>query len=120
MSPGAPWSKNFPMVPVFFIGWGQKHVSQISDWRKKNEGFVIFQATFRRDVEKAQTMVLEVAGDGPLRQLQLADGACKRFVAMKDKLLGNEHEARHVVLSSLRNFFRTLRNRYQGRLPNIQ
>ena len=73
--------------------------------------------TFRRDVEKIQTMILEVAGDDPLRQLQLADGAWKRFVAMKDKLLGDEHEAGRVVLSSLRDFFRTLRNRYQADYP---
>ena len=30
--------------------------------------------TFRRDVEKIQTEIIEIAGDDPLRQLQLADG----------------------------------------------
>ena len=30
--------------------------------------------TFRRDMEKIQTEIIETAGDDPLRQLQLADG----------------------------------------------
>ena len=30
--------------------------------------------TFRRDVEKIQTEIIEIAGDDPLRQLQLTDG----------------------------------------------
>ena len=30
--------------------------------------------TFRRDVEKIQTEIIEIAGDDLLRQLQLADG----------------------------------------------
>ena len=34
--------------------------------------------TFRCDVEKIQTIILEVEGNDPLRQLQLADGAWKQ------------------------------------------
>ena len=74
---------------------------------------------FRRDVENVQTHILDIAGDDPLRQLQLADGAFKRFTASKERLMTDEQQAGRVVLSCLRDFFGTLRQKYAGRFPNL-
>ena len=74
---------------------------------------------FRRDVENVQTHILDIAGDDPLRQLQLADGAFKRFTASKERLMTDEQQAGRVVLSCLQDFFGTLRQKYAGRFPNL-
>lgn len=71
--------------------------------------------TFRRDVEKIQTEIIAIAGDDPLRQLQLADGVWKRFCKMKDALLTDEQEAAQLVVENLKIFFQTLRRKYHGR-----
>jgi len=75
--------------------------------------------TFRRDVEKIQTEIIEIAGDDPLRQLQLADGVWKRFTKMKDALLTDEQETAQLVVSNLKVFFHELRRKYHGRFPNM-
>jgi len=75
--------------------------------------------TFRRDVENIQTEIIEIAGDDPLRQLQLADGVWKRFTKMKDALLTDEQETAQLVVSNLKVFFHELRRKYHGRFPNM-
>ena len=57
--------------------------------------------TFRRDVEKVQAEIIQIAGDDPLRQLQLADGAFKRFSNMQATLIVEEQQAGRIVLGSL-------------------
>ena len=63
---------------------------------------------FRHDMEKIQTELITLAGDDPLRQLQLADGVWKRFTKMKDSLLTDEQQTAQLVLENLKVFFGTL------------
>ena len=75
--------------------------------------------TFRREVQKIQVEMIEVAGDDPLRQIQLADAVWKRFTGLKHKIVKtDEEQVATLLLKSLKEFFKTLRDTYRGRWPN--
>ena len=75
--------------------------------------------SFRRDVQNVHLQIIELAGEDPLKQVQLADAVWKRFVGAKDRLLAEEVPMARIILQSLQDFFALLQEKHRGRYPHL-
>ena len=75
--------------------------------------------TFRRNIQEVHLQIMALAGEDPLKQVQLADAVWKRFVGAKDKLLAEEVPMARIVLQSLQDFFAMLQQKHHGRYPSL-
>lgn len=77
----------------------------------------IASGSFAQHVKAVELQIITLAKDDPLKQLQLAAAVSQRMQGIRT-LRERDLEAWNYVRNSLKAFFSTLRDRYEGRFPN--
>lgn len=72
---------------------------------------------FAQHVKAVEILITQTAKDDPLKQLQLAAAVNQRLQGVRN-LRERDQEAWCYIRNSLKAFFETLRDRYEGRYPN--
>lgn len=107
-------------IQHFFCNPLQHDVRLRSEPEKLGEGYTarnISSGLFAHHVKAVEMQIVTMAKDDPLKQLQLAAAVSHRMQGIRS-LRDRDHEAWGYVRNSLKAFFETLQDRYNGRYPN--
>lgn len=77
----------------------------------------ISSGCFAQHVRALETQIIQLAPDDPLKQLQLGAAINQRLQGIRD-LRDRDQEAWGYIRNSLKAFFETLQDKYNGRYPN--